>query len=830
MDHISPVYLGNSSRWERNKRLVSDYKLYNNEIDQDDFVRWCQPYGIDVGQYQEEVMPFNKIPNKANILIGEEIIRGESYKPLLISQKDIIEKTDEMRKLTKEYVDSEIMKAMEKARMMMGEISEEEYQELEESYRTQYTPEDLNHNEFLTQKEIFASKVLEYAKYDQKIKAQKNLGFKHTIISDMECVWVGIDRGKPMIKVVNPLNLFFQKGPEVEYIQDGDFAGERLLMTRFDVLDKYGDRMSKEDRDKFERPFYTREGGSLTKAIDPQFEKTLDYLTPRAFASAEKLDDEGIGQYASDFSFKTTLDLVEVMHVEWKTQRRVFFLTRYNDFGDADVKIVDEQFPIPSEATKVKMTNKFGVDTIRYEWMDPLTQTPVFAEEVWIPRIWEGTRIEGDIYLDVREKPNQPISIDDPYRCAKLGYVGRVYTSTNAKSISLLSRMRPFQMMYFVAMHQLSKLLSQNQGKQLIIDQAQTPNFDDAFGRSDTMMQLFYQSKGLIFINSMSNSQGGTMPSNRGAAVDAVDMSTTADILNLTALCDWLDEQIGQSAGISKEREGQIQRYTNATDNQQAIAQSSYITEVYFNLHNELWAHVMNQYLSVFTTWAKNWFEMNPAQKEMMLQYVLDNGSIQMLKIDSKFLEASEYGIFIEVGSSAEEYKSKMEQYILPLIQNQMEGAEVVSEILKARRDGTSPEKIHQMIQVLTDKYQQRRMETEQAQTERQQEMLKAQEQLAQQEHERDLEKIMLQEELQKEREIAVNTIKTFSWNPDKDMNENSVPDVVEVANLQLKKDFEESKLKMDKAKLEQQKKEHDDKMKLENKKLKQAKSTKSSS
>jgi len=108
--------------------------------------------------------------------------------------------------------------------------------------------------------------------------------------------------------------------------------------------------------------------------------------------------------------------------------------------------------------------------------------------------------------------------------------------------------------------------------------------------------------------------------------------------------------------------------------------------------------------------------------------------------------------------------------------------------------------------------------------------MLKAQEQLAQQEHERDLEKIMLQEELQKEREIAVNTIKTFSWNPDKDMNENSVPDVVEVANLQLKKDFEESKLKMDKAKLEQQKKEHDDKMKLENKKLKQAKSTKSSS
>jgi len=580
--------------------------------------------------------------------------------------------------------------------------------------------------------------------------------------------------------------------------------------------------MSNEDRAKFERPFYSRAGGSLSSDIDPQFEKTLDYLTPRAFGSAQKLDGEGIGQYASDFSFKTTLDLVEVVNVEWRTQRRVYFLTSFDQFGDADIQIVDEQYPIPDEATKISVTNKFGVDTTRYEWVNPMTQTPVFAEEIWIPRIWEGTRIENDIYIDVREKPNQAMSIDDPYRCAKLGYIGRVYTSTNAKSISIVSRMKPFQMMYFIAMHQLSKLLTQNQGKQLVFDQAQIPEFDDPYGRSDTMMQLFYQSKGLIYTNSMSNSQGGAMPSNRGAAVDVLDTSTTADMLNLTNLCDWLDEQIGQSAGISKEREGQIQRYTNASDNQQAIAQSSYITEVYFNLHNELWQYVMDQYLTTFTVWAKNWFEMNPGNKEMMLQYVLGNGAIQMLKMTPNVLQESEYGIFLELSSSTEDYKTKIEQYIMPLIQSEMQGAEMVSEILKSRRDGTSPEKIHQMIVSMSNVYDQRKQQAQQAQSEQEQKMMEMQKQMAEEEHQRQIEKIILEEELKKEREIAVNTIKTFSWNEDKDMNENGVPDVVEMANLQLKQEFQESDLNMKKDKMKQEKEMHNDKMKLENKKLSQ--------
>ena len=824
MDYIAPAYLGSSSRWERNKMHVSNYKLYNNEIEHEDFDKWCKPYGIDVGQYDEEVMPFNKIPNKVNVLLGEEIIRDDEYTPMLLSQKDIIEKTEQLRNNTRQYVQSEIAKILEQVKMYTENISQEEYQQMVQEYNNQYMPDELDHKKFLTQKEMFAAKVLKYARYDQGLKNKKNLAFKHAIISDTECMYVGIDRGKPVITVVNPLNLFFQKGPEIEYIQDGDFAGQRMMMTRFDCLNTYGDDMKASDREKFERAFYVRQGTAISPNIDPhtQFENSLDYRTPFAIASAERIDNGEYGQHASDGSFSTTLDLVEVVHVEWKTQRRVYFLTTYNQYGEANVEIVDEQYPIPEEATRVKKVNKFGTVTTVYEWVNELTQTPVLAQELWIPRIWEGTRIEGDIFVNVREKPNQPMSIDDPYRCAKLGYIGKVFTNTNAKSISLMSRMRPFQILYFIAMHQLSKLLSQNQGKQLVLDQAQQPEFDDPFGRDNTEMQLFYQSKGLIFTNSMSNSQGGSMPANRGQAVNAIDMSTTQDMLNLTMLCNWLDEQIGFAAGISREREGQIQKYTNASDNQQAIAQSSYITELYFNQHAELWGHVMYQYLNTFIIWARNWFEMNPTQTEMMLQYLLDDSSIEILKISPKELTEAEFGIVVALSSATQEYKTKMEQYIMPLIQNQMQGAEIVSQILKSRRDGTSPEKIHEMIKTMVSQQQEKEAQIQQQQAEQQERMLKMQEEAKATEHERELEKIAFEEELKKEREIAVNTIKTFSWNPDKDMNQNQIPDVIEVANLQLKKDFEANKLAMDKEKLDLQKKMHEDKIELEKKKIKQ--------
>lgn len=822
LDHISPTYLGNSTRVNMYNNMIANYRLYNNEINQEDFIRWCSPYGIDVGQYDEEVMPYNKTYNKINVLLGEEIKRGDSYKPVLLSQKDIHDKNDEIKGHIMAYVDAEINKAIFKAQQeQMQDMSEEEFQQMYEQLSAKYTPEDLQETEYMSEKEIFASRVLEYAKYDQEIKKQKNFGFKHALLSDMEIVHIDVDRGKPTIKMINPLFAFFQKGPDIEYIQDGDFAGHRFVMTRNQVMDTYGDDMTEKQREAFQRPFSMREGTKISNKIENFHENSLEARELRSMYSFDYID-ENQGQHASDFSYKTSLDLVEVVHAEWRSFRKVYYLTYFNEYGEEEVDIVAEDYPLPEDAERKKVKNRFGREAVRYEWIDPYTDKAYMAEELWIPRIWEGTRIDGDIYVNVREKLYQPLSVDDPYRKAKLGYHGLVYTATNAKSISVMSRMRPFQFLYFIAMHQLSRLLARNQGKQIVYDLAQLPEFNDPFGRSNEELMLYYQGLGISFTNSMSNTQGGDMPPQRGHAVNAIDMSTTADMLNLSNLCFWLDEQIGEAAGISKPREGQMSPNSNVTDNQQSIAQSSHITEYYFNRHNELWRHIISYYLDCFIIWAKNWFEMNPGKKEFFLQYVLDRGSIASLAVTPEYLDNSDFGIFIELGTSSEEYRTKMEQLMLPLVQNQMQGAEAVSEILKSRRDGTSPEEIHKMIQTLSRKQE----EQMQAQMEQQQQQLQQQAQaeqaIEQQKHQNKMEQLQLQETLRRETQVQVATIRAMSFDEDKDRDDDGMPDVLEVAKYNTEADIKMRKQKLDEEKFKHQKEVDKQKMEIEKKKAAQ--------
>ena len=47
-------------------RKLSNYQLFNNVLNQEDFEKECNPFGINVGQFKDEIKPYNKIPNKIN--------------------------------------------------------------------------------------------------------------------------------------------------------------------------------------------------------------------------------------------------------------------------------------------------------------------------------------------------------------------------------------------------------------------------------------------------------------------------------------------------------------------------------------------------------------------------------------------------------------------------------------------------------------------------------------------------------------------------------------------------------------------------------------------
>ena len=68
--------------------MKENYLLHNNVIDQERFAAICDPLGLDDRLEIEYVQPFNKLPNKINVLVGEELKR-----PLLYS---VIQNNDEV--------------------------------------------------------------------------------------------------------------------------------------------------------------------------------------------------------------------------------------------------------------------------------------------------------------------------------------------------------------------------------------------------------------------------------------------------------------------------------------------------------------------------------------------------------------------------------------------------------------------------------------------------------------------------------------------------------------------------------------------------------------
>ena len=70
-------------------KKLANYRLYNNILDQADFERECNPLGLEVGQFRDEIQPYNKTYNKIQVLLDEENKRPFKYK-VIVTDPDSI--------------------------------------------------------------------------------------------------------------------------------------------------------------------------------------------------------------------------------------------------------------------------------------------------------------------------------------------------------------------------------------------------------------------------------------------------------------------------------------------------------------------------------------------------------------------------------------------------------------------------------------------------------------------------------------------------------------------------------------------------------------------
>jgi len=825
------------------KEMKTAYEVINNDLSgfADELQNFLNPLGEDIGHIKETVLPYAKLHNYVNVLKGEMLKRGDNFKIILLCATAMKNKNKKLLDAIRASVDERVQMEIQKLEAQLQGKSEEEVNKIVEELRTQEEPEDIAVKDFKADAEIFYSKALSYCKYTEDIKTKKMDTMNDVVAVDRMFIHSGWKHGKPCLTVRNPLYVSYHKNSNERMISKGDYVSYRRPITLADAYTEYGQNLT----DTELQSLGLNEAGSNLKvdsrhSLDPRyndlvFDTTSEEIFKDLVEDQNGADNRhtGLNQTQGTSTKYDRSNFIWETHTEFKAFKKVMFVSYYDEYNKKITLVVSDKFNIPKSATKVKFLNKFFNDSTKYTWYDELMESEFEAEIMWIPRKYEVVRLGSDVFPICREVPFQDVDIEAPYSNFNLSTFGTVFTARNAESVSLVQRALPSYFQYIYVKHIQNRELAKYQGAIQSIDMDQIPDElgEDVEGnqiRDKVATYLLYLKRtNKDFYSGSQSSLGNLPPATRSPGSSGFMLGTAVELMNLQSMLDLLATEIGMAMGISPQRLSQFSSNSNVSDNQQAITQSSHITEPYFYLHNQVWTEAINDYLNNFSTWARLTFERDPNQEEHTLHYVLPDGTNELFKITRGDLNHKRIGLAISDSGQDQQYLNSMLELSQAFAQNP-ESVAVTSSLIKSITQGSSPEETHKLISIEAQKQSERlhqqQLEQQKAEAEaaeRQEKLLHSNREDIQQ-HE--LEKI----DRQGLWNIKLKEIEAVGRAEENDINNNQIPDALEVEKFKhqinldnAKIDLENRKL-IDKDKDRAQKDKHEaSKRALEEKKLK---------
>jgi hypothetical protein len=741
------------------------YDVINDNIEgfKDEMKKFCKSIDLeklapDIA-FDEEIQHYNRLFSKFSYLVGEMLKRKDKHYAAFLSQDALEFKDEELMDALIEAIQEKMMLAFEETKMKMAGASPIDVMDYDKEMSSGAEPEDIV-ADFKSSLEVFANKCLEHFYYAQEVQRKKSMSYKHAIVSDREIIYVGEQYGKPGIHVINPLHFGFHKSPDEFRIEKGDYAWSRTSTTMTEILNQYGDVLSQEDIEKIS--LYdnatslrvNKKHDAIGGTAEPVYDRTsLDLLD-----GFSRSYDKSVGQAQGSGANRrfNSERLIYKTHFEFKAFRQLTFVFSFDDTGKEVIDVHPDNYEIPKEAVKESYINRYGRKSIKYEWVDSFGN--IFrAEKMWVPRRYEVTRIGQDVFLNYREVPNQPMNLEDPFGSFTLSYKGRIFTSLNAESISLIGRALTGQFQYNIVKHLQAKEIDKYEGFIKNIDIDQIPDYlaqdeeGNPLGYDKLYIWRYYRKiLGDSYTSGTQNSLGLPPNPNRTRAVQPEIAGAFSEIITMQQMLELIDREIGMAMCVPQQAEGRFSPNSNASDNQRALDQGFTMMEWYMVEHAELWRAVSEEYLNQFSRYYKRFFEDNPDVEEVSLHYLGSDGK-QILKISPKHLDFGDMGLFLHADNSDEEYRRVMMTQLQPIAQNAAEGVEVISSLVKAVVTGKSPAEIHKMVSIAAKEQAARMQELEKQRAEQ---MIRAQAEhraLVEDQQSHELDKIVLQASLPKE-------------------------------------------------------------------------------
>ena len=263
----------------------------------------------------------------------------------------------------------------------------------------------------------------------------------------------------------------------------------------------------------------------------------------------------------------------------------------------------------------------------------------------------------------MRPRPIQYNRLSNPSRC-HFGIVGSIYNINGDEPFSLVDVMKPYAYLYDIFHDRLNKVLAKNMGKIVRMDFAKVPK-----GWDPDKWLYYINVNGIAVEDSFKEGNIGVATGKLAGAMNnassgVIDASLGNEIQQYINVLEWISTKIGELAGISKQREGQISNRETVGGVERATLQSSLSTEWLFFTHDS----VKKRALECFLETAK--IALRGRKKKF--DYILDDGSKKLVEIDGDEFAECDYGLVVDNSNGTMELNQKLDTLAQAALQNQL--------------------------------------------------------------------------------------------------------------------------------------------------------------
>ena len=703
------------------------------------------------------VKMYSIITTPVNELVGEISKRPDTFRVKAFDDDSKAEELQFKTDTLQNYVMSQAkQQILAKAAIEGNEIDDEQLEQM----TLQQVQDQLD--SYTSVAEKWANHILTCQKAEFNLKEKSEDAFRDMLISAREFYHIYEDNSKLgfNIEVANPKNTWFLTTPDRKWISDptgraqGAYAaGTVQVMELSEIIESIPD-LTKEEIDHLRSSLQdyglinVRESNlGNPDAIPGQDSVMYDTYDPLVLQTRMIIESEmkenndglkdflGLTSNVSSFGYKYV-----VVRSYWISKRKIGKLIYIDEMGNEQSMLVDENYKSGTIPTQQSL-----------EWG-------------WINEWYQGTKIGPDIY---HIKPFKLLNY-----CP---IIGTTYEVKNTEAKSLVDLMKPFQVLYNVCMNQLYKLLEKEVGKVQLMSlrHVPIPKDGDAQDALD-IWEMEARNRGVVFIDDSPENLKAPSSFNQ---FTSLDLTRTQEIQARYTLAQQLKAECWELVGMSRQRMGSVSASESATGTNTAIQQSYSQTEPLFVAHE----YVMGQLYQAIIDAA---LYVESSKPESTLSYITNEGESAFVQVNGSDLKFRDLKVFLTNRPEDTQMFNELRQLSQALIQNggtlydvvELYTTKSMREMKKTFKD-LRDRQVAQQDQAQQLEQQKLQQQQEATQATLQQAAQLAQEKQANDDYQKELDR-------QSKEKIAIIQATGFGKVESEDINENAIPDVLEMSKL----------------------------------------------